>query len=153
MNNISNNQIFNFLKNKNIKQLIHIIKSNKNINLNIIDETFNYFIHYVLLYNEEELIDVVLQTKIRLDILDTDGRTILYLPIKFGYYNLLNKLLNKDETTIGISILDIKDKLGLTSLHYSIVFNNYEAFKLLLSKKANPYALTNQNLNALHLCI
>jgi hypothetical protein len=45
MNNISNNQIFNFLKNKNIKQLIHIIKSNKNINLNIIDETFNYFIH------------------------------------------------------------------------------------------------------------
>jgi ankyrin repeat protein len=145
--------IIDLIKNKNIKQLVKVIKDDKNINLNVIDETYNYFIHYVLLYNETELIDLILERKIRLDILDTDGRTILYTPIKYSYNNLLKKLLDKDKDNIGLSIIDIKDKLGLTALHYSIIFNNYEAFKYLLNKNINYLSITNQNLNALHLCI
>ena len=145
--------IIDLIKNKNINELIKVIKNNKNIDLNVRDENYNYFINYVLLYNQEDLIDLVLSRKIRLDILDSDGRNILYIPIKYSYHNILKKLLDKDFNNVGISILDIKDKLGLTALHYSIIFNNYKAFELLLEKGANYLSINNQNLNSLHICI
>jgi ankyrin repeat protein len=146
------NTIIELIKNKNIKELISVIKKDKDINLNVTDSNYNYFIYYVILYNEEELLDLILTRNIRLDILDTDGRNILYSPIKFGYNQLLIKLLDKDNQNIGLPIIDIKDKLGLTALHYSIIFNNYKAFKILLDK-SNILINNNQNLNAFHICI
>ena len=146
------NTLIELIKNKNIKELISVIKKNKDINLNVTDSNYNYFIYYVILYNEVELLDLILTRNIRLDILDTDGRNILYIPIKFSYNQLLIKLIEKDEQNIGLPIIDIKDTLGLTALHYSIIFNNYEAFKILL-KKSNIFINNNQNLNAFHICI
>jgi hypothetical protein len=126
------NTLIELIKNKNIKELISVIKKNKDINLNVTDSNYNYFIYYVILYNEDELLDLILTKNIRLDILDTDGRNILYIPIKFSYNQLLIKLIEKDEQNIGLPIIDIKDTLGLTALHYSFIFNNYEEFKILL---------------------
>ena len=146
------NTIIELIKNKNIKELISVIKKDKDINLNVTDSNYNYFIYYVILYNEEELLDLILTRNIRLDILDTDGRNILYSPIKFSYNQLLIKLLEKDNQNIGLPIIDIKDKLGLTALHYSIIFNNHKAFKILLDK-SNILINNNQNLNAFHICI
>jgi len=146
------NTIIELIKNKNIKELIKIIKNDPKINLNIKDSTYNFFIYYAILYNEEELIDVILTRDIRLDILDTDGRNILYIPIKFSYNNILKKILKKDNENIGLPIIDIKDKLGLSALHYSIIFNNFEAFKILL-ENSNILINNNQNLNAFHICI
>ena len=146
------NTLIELIKNKNIKELISVIKKNKDINLNVTDSNYNFFIYYVILYNEDELLDLILTRNIRLDILDTDGRNILYIPIKFSYNQLLIKLIEKDEKNIGLPIIDIKDTLGLTALHYSIIFNNYEAFKILLDK-SNIFINNNQNLNAFHICI
>ena len=146
------NTLIELIKNKNIKELISVIKKNRDINLNVTDSNYNYFIYYVILYNEEELLDLILKRNIILDILDTDGRNILYIPIKFSYNQLLIKLIEKDEQNIGLPIIDIKDTLGLTALHYSIIFNNYEAFKILL-EKSNIFINNNQNLNAFHICI
>jgi ankyrin repeat protein len=146
------NTLIELIKNKNIKELISVIKKNKDINLNVTDSNYNYFIYYVILYNEDELLDLILTRNIRLDILDTDGRNILYIPIKFSYNQLLIKLIEKDEQNIGLPIIDIKDSLGLTALHYSIIFNNYEAFQILLDK-SNIFINNNQNLNAFHICI
>ena len=143
--------IIELIKNKNIKELEKIIKNDPSINLNIKDENYNYFIYYILLYNVEELIDLILTRSIRLDILDTDGRNILYIPIKFSYLNILKKLIIKDKNNIGVSILDIKDKLGLTALHYSIIFNNYDAFLLLLENNANFLINNTQYLNSFHI--
>lgn len=145
--------LFEFIKNKNINELIKIIKKDDNINLNIMDETYNYFINYVLLYNFEDLLDIMLTKNIRLDIIDTDGRSILYIPIKYSYNSILKKLLSKDSKNIGLSIIDLKDKLGLTSLHYSIIFNNKDAFYYLLENNANYLSLNNQQLNSFHICI
>jgi ankyrin repeat protein len=146
------NTIIELIKNKNIKDLISLIKKDNDINLNVKDSNYNYFIYYVILYNEEELLDLILKRNIRLDILDTDGRNMLYVPIKFSYNKMLIKLIEKDSQNIGLPIIDIKDKLGLTALHYSIIFNNYEAYKILL-KKSNLFINNNQNLNAFHICI
>ena len=145
--------IIELIKNKNIKELINLIKKDKDINLNVKDNNYNYFIYYVLLYNEEELINLILERNIRLDILDTDGRNILYVPIKYSYNNILKKILSADNKHIGIPIIDIKDKLGLTALHYAIIFNNFEAFKILLDNGSNIFTNNNQSLNAFHICI
>jgi len=156
--------IIELIKNKNIKELKNEITSDTNINLNIKDENYNYFIYYVLLYNLEDVLDLALKRNIRLDILDSDGKNILYVPIKFSYNNILKKLLIYDSNKIGINISDIKDKLGLLPLHYSIIFNNYEAFKLLLGGihtepniqieyKSNILITNSQDLNSFHIAI
>jgi len=145
--------IIDLIKNKNIKELENIIKKNKNINLNIKDENNNYFIFYVIMYNYESILDLVLHRNIKLDFLSIDKRSILFIPIKFSYNSVLKKLLIFDSKIIGINIVDIKDRFGLSALHYSILFNNFEAFKLLIEYKANIFTFNNQNLNSFHLCI
>ena len=145
--------IIDLIKNKNIKKLENIIKKNKNIDLNIKDDNNNYFIFYVIMYNYESLLDLILLRNIKLDFLSIDKRSILYIPIKFAYNSILKKLLINDAKIIGINIVDIKDRLGLTALHYSILFNNFEAFKLLIEYKANIFVINNQNLNSFHLAI
>ena len=145
--------IIELIKNKNIKELKDKIIRDPNINLNIKDENYNYFIYYVLLYNLEDVLDLALERNIRLDILDSDGKNILFVPIKFSYNSILKKLLIYDSNKIGINILDLKDKLGLLALHYSIIFNNYEAFKLLMEFKSNILINNNQDLNSFHIAI
>jgi ankyrin repeat protein len=145
--------IIELIKNKNIKELKNKIISDTNIDLNIKDENYNYFIYYVLLYNLEDVLDLVLERNIRLDILDSDGKNILFVPIKFAYNNILKKLVIYDSNKIGINILDIKDKLGLSALQYSIIFNNYNAFKILLEYKSNILITNSQDLNSFHIAI
>jgi ankyrin repeat protein len=145
--------IIELIKNKNIKELENIIKKNKNIDLNIKDDNNNYFIFYVIMYNYESVLDIILKKNLKLDFLSIDKRSILYIPIKFLYNNVLKKLLEYDSKNIGVNLVDIKDRLGLTALHYSIIFNNFEAFKLLIDYKANILTTNNQNLNAFHLSI
>ena len=89
----------------------------------------------------------------RLDILDLDGRSLLYNCIKFNYIELLNLILQYNTTNIGISILDLKDRLGLTALHYSVIFNNYKCFKLLIQNNANPYLVSNDGHNVFHVAL
>ena len=132
--------------------MITVIKNDKDINLNVKDINYNYFIYYVIIYNEEELLELILTRNVKLDILDTDGRNLLYIPIKFSYNKMLIPLLEKDNQNIGLPIIDITDTLGLTALQYSIIFNNYEAFKILLDK-SNLFINNKNNLNAFHICI
>jgi ankyrin repeat protein len=150
---LANFNIIDLIKNKKINELEKIIKNNKDINFNVKDENFNYFIYYVLLYNYEDLLKIILTKQVRLDILDSDGRNILYIPIKFSYNNILKNLLVHDFKNIGVGILDIKDKLGLSALQYSIIFNNIEAFTLLLEYQANYLINNNQGLNSFHIAI
>ena len=39
---------------------------------------------------------------------------------------MIKILIEYNKHNIGISILDLKDKLGLTSLHYCVILNNFE---------------------------
>ena len=145
--------IFHLIKLKNFKKIKKIIEYDENINLNIYDEQYNYFLHYILLYERYEILKIILKRDIRLDILDIDGRTILYIPIKINYIDGLKILLEYDNNLIGITIIDIKDKLGLTALHYCVIFNNFSCFKLLLDYNADPLIKDNNGNNIIHLCL
>jgi hypothetical protein len=149
LNNEESNIIFDLIKTNKIDKLIKMIENNEINNLNVRDENNNYFIHYIINYNNINLLKVCLKKNIRLDILDSDSRTILYNVIKFNYVDILKLLIEYNKHLVGISLLDIKDNLGLTILHYSIIFNNFPIFKLLLENNASPYIKDNKNNNAI----
>ena len=86
--NQTQSNLFKFIKNKEFTELFEYLKKTKDIDLDVYDENYNYFIQYLVLYNEYEIIKYILENKfIRLDVLDTDGRSILYNPIKYNYYS------------------------------------------------------------------
>jgi ankyrin repeat protein len=151
--------IFNLIKKRDIKKIIDIIENEEIIDLDIHDENYNYFIHYVVNNNDIELLNIILEKSknnkinIRFDILDIDGRTILYNSIKFNYIEIIKILLEYNKMNIGISIFDIKDRLGYTSLHYSVIFNNFDAFKLLLDNNADPYIFAKDGNNIFMLAL
>jgi len=153
---ISNNEIFKLIKNNNFIEIFNLIKNNKILNYDIKDENYNYFIHYIILYNQYEILNYIFNIKninVRIDFLDLDGRSILYNPIKYNNVDILSLILKYNKNNIGISIIDIKDKLGLTNLHYSIIFNNFIMFKILLSNNSNPNIKSNEGHNIFSYCI
>ena len=159
LNNINNEEIFNLLKIHNFDEIYKLIKSKKIINLDFRDSNYNYFIQYIINYNQYNILKLILEmTKIdainiRIDILDTDGRSILYNCIKYSYIDMIKELIEYNKQTIGITIIDIKDRLGLTALHYSVIFNNYDAFKILIENNADPYILSNDGTNVFIICL
>jgi ankyrin repeat protein len=154
-----NNNIFDLIKSQKFNKISKLITNNKITNLDIKDSNNNYFIQYIINYNQYKLLKLILNKMkkniltLRLDILDIDGRSILYNCIKFNYSEMFALLIESNKDNIGISIVDIKDKLGLTALHYSIIFNNFEAFKYLLDNNANPYLIYNDCNNVFHIIL
>jgi ankyrin repeat protein len=152
-NEISNQEIFNLIKKKKFTDLFNLIKSKKIKNFDIKDDNYNFLIQYIINYNLEDVLSLIVEramdknTNFRIDILDTDGRSILYNCIKYNYVNLIKILLKYNSSNIGIPIIDIKDKLGLTALHYSVIFNNFDSFKILLDYDADPYLNNNEGYN------
>jgi ankyrin repeat protein len=156
---ITNEEIFNLIKNKKFEEIYNLIKNKKIKEFDIKDNNYNYFIQYIINYNQIEIVKLILKMKeseninFRIDIIDSDGRSILYNCIKFDYKELINLLIEYNKANIGISIIDMKDRLGLTALHYSVIFNNFEAFTTLLKNKSNPYLITNDGSNVFILAL
>lgn len=129
------------------------LKEGSNLDLNLRDETGNYLISYAVLKNNYEICQKLIEKGSRIDINDQDGRTLIYIPIKYYYNNLLKLFLKYDETTIGISIVNVKDRFKNIPLHYSIIYKNLFAIKLLLEYNSNPNTIDNDNNNSLFLAI
>ncbi len=156
---INNEEIFSLIKNQKFDQIYNLIKNKKITNMDFRDTNYNYFIQYVINFNQYKILELILKMTltdkidIRIDILDSDGRSILYNCIKFNYFELIKLLIEYNKINIGISIIDLKDRLGLTALHYSVIFNNFEAFKILLDNKADPFMLSKDGSNVFTLAL
>ncbi len=144
-------EIFSLIKENKFKKLEDLIIKNDDIKLDVHDENYNYLIHYLIMFNQYELLKLSLEKNIRLDVLDIDGRTILYYPIKFNYKNIFDLLIEQNKKIIGISIIDIKDNLGNTALHYAVVLNNFSMVKDLINNNADPLIRNNEGDNVLHM--
>lgn len=150
--NENNAMIFELLYKKKYDKLIKELTEYPKLDLNITDTHNNYFISYVLLSGNTELLKKVLEFNIRLDIIDNDGYSLLYMPIKYNNIDIVELLINY--ITVGIPICDVKDiKNKNIPLMYSLEFNNITMFNLLIDKTTDIFAPNKQGLNILHLCI
>lgn len=126
--------LFKYIKNHEWTKFKSFLQKDDDIDVNIRDENYNYLIQYVVLFNKIDETKLLIQKGCRLDIIDTDGRSILYIPIKYNYVDILKLLLDFNKEVIGISLIDIRDNFGLTGLYYAIIFNNENTFDLLIKE-------------------
>jgi len=130
-----NIQLFDYISKQDWDAIKKLIEENNEIDLNIRDESNNYLIQFIIIYNKIELIDLFIQKKCKIDIIDNDGKCILFYAIKYNYYKLITKLL--DVNYIGFPIIELKDKNKNYPIHYAIMYNNKKILELLLSKNIN----------------
>lgn len=150
---MGDNLIFNFVKKHQWDELIKYIQENEDFDVNISDNTGNYLIHYLILFNQKKALSLIISRGARVDVVDNDKRSIIYYAIKYPWEDILELLLNFNKITIGIPLVDIKDISGNTPLHYSIEFNNLYATKKLLDNEANPEAKNKKGISCLHMAV
>ncbi|AYV76687.1 MAG: ankyrin repeat protein [Terrestrivirus sp.] len=154
MSNLQDNQIlFTLLKNHQWEQLHEMIGDGSLYDLNVRDEYNNYLLTYAILYNRIDIVTLLIDGGARIDITDSEERSILYIAIKYDYLEIIDVLLKYNSNHIGISIIDIRDKNYNVPLHYAIIYNNYTALEKLLEYGTNPNVIDRKGYNALHLAV
>ena len=150
-NNSDYINLFNLIKNHKYDELIkHLTNLDSSIDLNMRDEYNEYLLSYAILYNNLDLVKLIIDKGGKIDIIDNEHRSILYTCIKYGYDNIIDYLLEINKDNIGINILDIKDKNNKIPLHYAIQKKNIKVIKKLCEFGSNPNILDNAGYNSLH---
>lgn len=146
------NKIFQLIKMQDWKNLLNLIDKN-DIDYNLRDNSNTWLLEYLIIFNQFDIIKVLLTKNIRIDINDEQGHSILYSIIKFSYLPILKLLLEKDKEIIGRSILEIKDNEENIPLFYAIKFFNIEAIEIILNYQNYFYSKNMDGENALHLAV
>lgn len=146
-------KLFELIKEHQYDEFEKLLINNKPLNVNLKDEQNNYLITYSINYNNYKITELLIDNGAHIDVSDVDGRSIIYYPIKFNYIKIVELLLNRNTNNIGLSIHDIKDKSGNIPIHYSIIYKNLQALKLLLDYGSNPNITNNYGNNSLHLAV
>lgn len=149
------NTLFQYIKNRKDDQFLEYI-SNLNqdeIDFNTKDEQNNYLLFFAVIMNNRKILKKMMEYDIRFDILDTEGYSILYHPIKFDYREITDILLTMDKKLVGISIKDMRDSKGNVPIFYAIRYNNHHALEELLNVNVDVNYKNNKHINALHLAV
>ena len=125
-----NNVLFKLLKSHEWGKFEDLINKTEDLDLNIRDNSNNYLIQYIILYNKSDLLNLILSKNAKIDVNDSDGRNIIYIPIKYNYLEIIEIILKYEIKNLGISISDMSDTNGLYPIHYCTIFKNLDALKL-----------------------
>jgi ankyrin repeat protein len=148
-----NERLFDLAKQNKWNEFIEYLHTHEDIDVNLRDDADNYLMNYAVLQNQEDVVVALLKADSKIDMVDQDGRSILFVPIKYDYIALLKSLLDKNKQTVGISIVDLKDKKSNIPLHYAINFKNTVAVGLLLDADSDVNVTDELGNNSLHLAI
>jgi ankyrin repeat protein len=153
------NKLFLMLKNNKYDDFINYIK---NINDNNLDITFdinirdaqqNYFLTYAVALNQPNIVKVLLDKNAKIDITNKNDESVLTIALTYSYFEIMEILLKKNSDSIGISIIDIRDKNMKIPLHLAIELQNIEAIKMLLKYGSNVNLIDKNGFNSLHFSI
>ena len=114
------------IKNNDWETFKKYINDNNDLDFNLRDDTQEYLLYYAILYNNLDIVKILIDRNAKIDVTDSEERSLLYLSIKYGYDNITTYLLEKNKDSIGIDILDIKDKQKKIPLHYAIQKKKYK---------------------------
>jgi ankyrin repeat protein len=134
---ILTNKLFTLIKKHQWNEFINLIKNTKNIDVNIKDHSGNTLLQYAILPNRIDIVQILLEYGATSDNLDVDGKSILYIPIKYNYLEIADLLLLYNDRQIGISILNILDADKNSPIFYALDFSNLEALQLLIKYHVN----------------
>ena len=100
------NVLFDLLKNKKDTQFIDYLSQINldELDLNIRDSHNNYLLFMAIATNNYHILEKLTKYDIRFDVLDSEGNSVLYYPIKFHYEEIIHILLETDKKLVGISI-------------------------------------------------
>jgi len=121
--------------------------------VNVKDDHGNYLIFFAIIMNNRKIVKKLIEYGARLDILDSEGYSILYHPIKFNYIEIIDILIDNDKKTVGISLINIKDIKSAVPIFYAIKYRNSYALQELLSNGADANYKNNEDMNALQLAV
>jgi len=149
------NTLFQFIKNNKEEQFMEYISNltPEEIDVNMRDENGNYLISFAIIMNNRRILRKLIEYGSRLDIIDTEGFGILYYPIKYNYLEIIDILLQQDKTTVGISLINLKDARNSVPIFYAIKYKNRYALQELLSHGADANYRGIDNMNSLHLAV
>ena len=149
------NTLMHYLKNDKDEQFLEYIDSIEKslLDLNLKDDNGNFLAFIAVIKNKKKIVQKLIEYQIRLDIVDVDGYSLLYYPIKYGFNELLDVLIETDQKIIGFSLVNMKDNRGGTPILYALKYKNEYALQELLIHKADVNYRTNDNANALHLAV
>ena len=97
-------------------------------------------IHVASLSGSLDILKLLLHHGANVDAVDGQGRSCLHCATLSGQKNALKYLLGLED--MYDDLLDLRDILGLTCLHYAVKGNHIEYVTLLLSTSINVFALT-----------
>lgn len=149
------NTLFQFIKNNKDEQFLEYISSltQDEIDVNMKDENGNYLIYMAVMKNNKKIVKKLIELGSRLDILDTEGYSILYYPIKFNYFEMIDMLLEYNKNIVGISLVNIKDSHEYVPLFYAIKYRNKHALQELLVNNADVNYMNSDGITSLYLSI
>lgn len=152
------NNIFTNIKSHNWDKvqnsLENIIKNpDPDLDINMRDNSNNYIINYLVLFNKPDILSLLLKLDAKIDIFDSDNYTILHTPIKFDYLDIVKLLIEHDKHSIGVSLHDLRDDNENIPLHYAIKYSNENIIKYLIKNGSNPNITDKTGNNSLHLAI
>lgn len=129
------------------------VTSDNEIDVNVKDEQGNMLIFFIVMNNKKRLLLSIVERGAKLDVLDSDGRSVLFYPIKFNHCEIIETLIEIDKKNIGLSLINIRDNRDNTPIAYAIRFANKKILNILLSNGADPNIKNALHFNALHMAI
>lgn len=144
-------KLFEYLRNHEWDKFIHLLNHDDTLDINTRDSHGNHLLTYAVRFNKIDIVQKLIEKNAKYDIVDKMGRSILYDAIVSNFYEIIVKLLEYSNKTIGVMITDIRDINGSIPLHYAIGFKNVEIVKILLDYKSNIYLTDTSGYNSLHL--
>ena len=88
-----NKKLFALIKSHKFTELISFLETHKDIDVNIRDDGNTYLLAYAIMYNQHELVELLINAGSKIDIVDHEGHSILYMVIKYGYDDILKTLI------------------------------------------------------------
>jgi len=151
------NKLFESLKKHEYNEfkdiLTKIDKEDIAFDINVKDEQGNYLLTHAINLNRLETVKLLIESGAKLDITDKDEKSVLIIPIMYSYLDILEYLLQANRDSVGISIIDIKDRYSKLPLHYAIELKNIKIIKMLLQYGSNPNTTDKFGHNSLHLAV
>lgn len=135
-------------------EFIDLFEKNKeSIDIDAKDKYGNYFLTYAVMFNNINLVNFLIENGARLDVVDSERKSLLIVCIKNGFEELVEKLLEHNVKNVGINILNMKDNNGILPLHLAISERQYHIVSKLIAFGANPNATDFEGLNSLHIAV